>query len=361
VVGGGTITASNWIPQRFDLSASLTDARVRYLEDYLPPIVGDAQLRFAGPTDALLLSGQVTIEEMVFVDRIDWEEEVLDFREELLVDLGDTSEGDPLFAFDVKVVADGTVRLDNNVARGTADADLHIIGDTARPGMIGSARVHSGGQMYLQEREFDVDRAEIHYNDPFTFDPDLDFLLITEVESQDQDYEIRYRISGPFSDWNTTPSSDPVLSQADINALLLFGVTQDQLAAQGAAGSLLLQEGADLFLAGLGLETAPLELIGGLETFRPDRIDLVSGVSERGPVVNSEWRLVIEKDVPEPWNLTVLGEVLLDNQLDQYWAVEKNLRSNLYTTAYWSSQQRERYLDIGGAYGVDLKVRWEID
>jgi len=360
--GGGTVTAENWIPQRFDLRATLTDARVRYLEEYLPPLVGDAELRFAGPTDALLLSGDVTIEEMVFVDRIDWEEEVLDFREELLVELEQDSPEEALFAFDVKIRADGTVALDNNVAQGTADADLHIVGDTARPGMIGSARLHSGGQMYLQEREFEIARAEMHYNDPYTFDPDLDFLLVTEVESQDQEYEIRYRISGPFSDWNTTPSSDPVLSQADINALLLFGVTQDQLAAQGAAGSLLLQEGADLFLAGLGLENAPLDLIGGgLDTFKPDRIDLVSGVSERGPVVNSEWRLVIEKDVPAPWDLTILGEVLLDNQLDQYWAVEKNLSRNLYTTAYWSSQQRERYLDIGGAYGVDLKVRWEID
>jgi hypothetical protein len=323
-------------------------------------MAGEAELRLAGPADALLLSGDIVVEAMHFAERIDWEEDLLNFRDDLLVSVDTEAASDPLFALDIRVEADASVRLNNNVAEAVASASLHMVGDSNRPGMVGEVRLHESGRVMLQEREFEVSRAELHYIDPYAFDPELDFLIQTKVESRDIEYDIQYRISGPFSDWTATPNSEPALSQGDINALLIFGVTQDELISQGAVGSALLQEGADLFLAGIGLESDALELLRE-NVFRLDRVDLVSGVSERGPVVNSEWRLVVEKQLPAPWDLTVIGEFPLSNQLDIYWAIEKNVSRNLYTSLYWSRQQRERNLNIGGAYGLDIKLRWELE
>ena len=42
---------------------------------------GDARLRFDGPLDSLLLSGDIEIDSMLFSDPVRWEEWVLDIRE----------------------------------------------------------------------------------------------------------------------------------------------------------------------------------------------------------------------------------------------------------------------------------------
>ena len=45
-----------------------------------------------------------------------------------------------------------------------------------------------------------------------------------------------YEINGPFSDWYATARSDPPMDPADVNALLWFGMTIDDLEALSAAG-----------------------------------------------------------------------------------------------------------------------------
>ena len=208
-VGGGTfhsgesvIDAEGWVPTRFELAGTFNDARVQYL-DYLPPMVADADLRFDGPVGDLLLSGDIQIRDMEFRDRIDWESWVISLREERLTGSAPV-EGERYFGMDLGVTADHTVHLRNNVADAEAKADLRIVGDTSRPGMVGDVVVDPGGRVYLHEREFEVTRGEIRFVDPYTFDPDLDVMLETDVRSHEQDYHLTYGITGPFSDWRTT-------------------------------------------------------------------------------------------------------------------------------------------------------------
>ncbi|MGB0641192.1 MAG: translocation/assembly module TamB domain-containing protein, partial [Myxococcota bacterium] len=80
-----------------------------------------------------------------------------------------------------------------------------------------------GGSVYLKEREFELQRGDVLFVDPFTFDPDVDILLATDVRSREEEYDIAYRISGTYNDWRAETRSDPNLPQADVNALLLFG------------------------------------------------------------------------------------------------------------------------------------------
>jgi autotransporter translocation and assembly factor TamB len=356
VVVTGVIDAHRWSPTRYDLSATVQDARVD-LVDELPPMVGDAALSLTGPADDLLLSGEVQIEDMLFADRIDWEQWTVDWRERHLDDLVDQpSARDPLFALDVAVTADGTARVRNNVGDGRLEADLRVVGDDTRIGMVGEVRMQEGGRAFLHEREFDVTRGELRYVDPYSYDPLVDFVLETDVRATDRTYHITYPITGPFSDLSTNPSSDPQLPQVDINALLLFGVTTEDLERTGGAGAALALEGAGLLFAG---ETSrALDRFGpdALDVFQYTRVDLVTGVSQRGALNSTEWRLLVEQNLAEPVDVTLVGEFSLD---DSYLAAERELYDNLYLNVYWSSEQRERSLDIGGAYGADFKVRWE--
>ena len=69
----GFVDAEKWVPTRYELKAQVDGARVDLVED-LPPMVGDASLTLSGPVDELLLSGEVTVEDMLFAERIDWEQ-----------------------------------------------------------------------------------------------------------------------------------------------------------------------------------------------------------------------------------------------------------------------------------------------
>lgn len=350
LTGEGSIVAQDWIPQRYALEALIEDTRVRYL-DYLPPLAGDAQLSLDGPASDLLLSGKIEIEDMVFRDRIDWESMVLSLQEEYLTGSAPV-ESDKYFSMDIQILADETVHFRNNVANADASADLRIVGDTARPGMVGTINMQPGGQVYLQEREFELNRGEVRYVDPYTFDPDLDLVLETDVAAAEQDYHITYGVTGPFSNWTTDTSSDPYLSQADINALLLFGMTREEMerSGYGGLGTALVVETSDLLGAQLSRPLA-FNLV--------DRWNLVSGVTERGAsVVSTDPRIVAEKDNLYGFNLTL--EMALNDPSDWYVSVERRIARRLYATTYATTNQVGRTTPLA-AIGGEFKMRWEFD
>jgi len=353
----GHVHAEEWRPKRYDLQGVLTDGRIRYFS-FLPALEGDARLSLEGPVDQLMLSGDVELDDVRFSDRIDWEEWVLDVRESKLVEEVETTESDPLFALDLRVVGKGTARIRNNLAHGNADVDLQVTGDSERPGVLGTVRMLPGGRIFVQDREFDVERAELHYVDPWSFDPDLDILLNTEVRSREESYRIDYRVGGPFSDWYTVANSEPALSQADINGLLLFGLTREELERFGGVNSALLMEGADFLLHGVGLDNRALDRFGG-RSLPFDRVELVTGVSERGSQVNSETRILLEKQIADPYNFDVRLEFNPFRNVENYLELEKQVGDSFYMTLYRSSLEQERAVNLGGAYGLDFKVRWE--
>jgi hypothetical protein len=354
--GGGRIEANDWIPTRFDLQASLVNGTLQYLQ-FLPPMQGDATLSFDGPVDSLLLSGDIALDDILFAETIQWEEWVIDVREKRLVDLEEVEEGGGIFSFDMRVHADDTVRLANNVADGTCDAELRFVGDTSRPGLLGWVRMNPGGRFTLQGQDFEVLRAELHYVEPWTFDPELDFLLQADVRSREDTYRIQTQVAGPFSGWTTTSSSEPSLSQADINALLVFGMTREELERFGGFNTALLVEGADLVLHGVGLEQRVQQGSGGLV----DRVQVRTGVTERGTIVSSEPRIVVEKRVGVPYEFDVIGEFNPNRPADTYLGVEKQLTQNFYMTFYRSGLEEDHGMNLGGAYGADFKLRWDFD
>ncbi len=367
-IGGGTLTGSGrieaerWRPTRYDLGVEVRDAQVQWV-DSLPPAIGDASLRFDGPVDAALLSGTVTVRDMPFVDRIDWEDWVVEYRDEMLVDPTAVyeDEEEPYFALNVAIEAPGTIRLRNNVADATATASLRIIGDTSRPGLVGTVRVLEG-LAYLQDREFVIDRGEIHFNDPWTWDPDIDFDLVTDITNLDQRYRVRYHVFGPFSDWRSETRSDPPLPQADVNALLWFGATTEQLADSGEQLSAVAQGVADMVLTDFFLTNASANELGtASQLLQVDRVDLATGVNPRGEY-SSEPRLVVEwSGLEELGNIDVRWETNLVRPDNIYVSVERPFGASWSLAAWYATQQRNRVLPIGGAYGVDVRWRGESD
>ena len=369
-LGGGSVSAQGrigleaFVPRRYDLTGTVQDGQVRYF-DFLPPLRGDARLAFTGPADSPLLSGQLTLTDMLFSERIDWESWMLELNDEVLSGAVE-AESRNWFSMDLGIGADRTIRVRNNVADLEASADLHVIGNTARPGLLGIIRGVPGGRVYLKEREFELQRGEVRFVDPYSYDPELDFALSTDVHTPDQDYRVDAQVGGTWTDWNTTTRSDPNLPQADVNALLVFGMTRQELERSGALGRALAVEGGDVLFSSFGIveraEEGNLHLRGLqplLSPFKPERLDLVSGTSERGSgTVSSDLRLLYENDLWDGGRL--IFEQNVAGGRDTYAGLEQRLANRLYLRGWWSNSQQERTLQIGGAYGVDVSIRWEL-
>ena len=365
-LGGGAFSAAgslesvDWVPSRYDLSMAVDDAMVQWVES-LPPAIGNGRFRFDGPADALLLSGDISVTDMTFSDRIDWEDWVVEYREWMLVDPASVEDTEPMFNLNVAIEADRTIRLQNNVAEGTASADLRIIGDTTRPGLVGNVSVADDGLVFLQDRDFRVDRGNLLFSDPWTWDPQLDIALLTDLTSRDQRYRVDYHVKGPFSDWRTETRSDPPLPQADVNALLWFGITTDQLEEMGELSSAVAQSVADLLVTDFLVSGQAGEIGEDISDLLFDRIDLTTGVNARGQY-SSEPRLVVEKRLPDDLaNIDVKWELNLARPNDNFVNASKRIGGIWSLAGWYATQQRDRVLPIGGAYGVDVVARWEID
>ncbi len=360
LVGAGFIEAEGWIPTRYALNATVDDAQIQWV-DSLPPATGDATLSFDGPVGALLLSGDVQIDDMAFSDRIDWEDWVVEARDTLLVGAAPLVETAPYFSNNVAIHADHTIYLQNNVADGVASAELRVIGDTTRPGLVGEVNVQPGTLAYLQDREFRVDRGQLRFSDPWTWDPDVDFVLVSDILNQEQTYRVSYLVYGPFSNWTSAPRSEPPLPQADVNALLWYGVTTDQLEAMGQLPAAVMQSMADLLVSDLLLRSDAGSIREELPDFlSPDRVDLATGVNARGEY-SPEPRLVVEKRLADLWDVQLSWEMNLVHPEDDYVSVEKRIGGIWSLSAWYASLQRARVLPIGGAYGVDVTARWELE
>jgi hypothetical protein len=357
--GSGTIDARDWKPVRYDLAMNVKDAMVQWVES-LPPAIGDGTFRFDGPVGALLLSGDVNVTDMTFAERIDWEDWVVEYRDWMVVDPALVTDEPPMFNLNVHLGADRTIWLRNNVAEAVASADLRIIGDTVRPGLVGTVHVQEG-LAFLQDREFRIDRGDLLFNDPWTWDPQLDLALQTDITSRDQRYRVEYQVLGPFSDWRTESRSDPFLPQADVNALLWFGVTTDELEEMGELQSAVVQSVADLLVTDFLVSGQAGDIGEELPNFLFDRIDLATGVNARGEY-SPEPRLVVEKRLPtEVWELDLKWEFNPLRPNDNYVTASKRLGGIWNLAGWYASLQRDRALPIGGAYGVDVLARWEIE
>ena len=346
----GVIEAKNWVPSRFTLQGRAENSQIKWT-DSLAPAVGNADIYFDGPTDSLLLSGQVEVVEMDFTDRINWEDWVIEVGDNLLV-AAPPSDDEAMFSLNVGISADNTIRLSNNIVDASASVDLKIVGDTSRPGMLGWVRIDEGF-VYLQDREFKVGRGDLKFTDPWSWDPDLDIDLITDLDSRRRRYRVHYRVIGLYSDWKTQTSSEPWLSQADINALLWFGITAEELEEMGELGTAVGQAAVDLIIQDF-IQADYLGILGFQESLASEllpKVDLVTGANIRGEY-SSDPRVKFAYTPRQRLKVEMELNLL---RSDHYGQVNWAVTPSVSLSGWYATRSREGFRIPGnGALGVDL-------
>jgi hypothetical protein len=116
-----------------------------------------------------------------------------------------------------------TLRVENNLARLVASADLQLRGTYDRPLLFGRAEVDRG-EVTFEGRRYLVTRGNIDFTNPTKIEPFLDVEAETRVRVPGQTYQVTVRALGTVDRLQPELSSDPPLPAADVLALLFSDV-----------------------------------------------------------------------------------------------------------------------------------------
>ncbi len=297
----------------------------------------DADLRFFGDGTRQWLTGRVDIREAVWTRRYDLASEILaeSKRAEPEASLGGG------LRYDVKVVAPGTVRIDNNLATLEARADVKLQGTYAAPVILGRAELERG-RIYFQGNTYTLKRGTLDFANPGATDPLFDI----EAETRIQSYRINLKINGTLERVYPTLTSDPYLNAVQILSLLA-GADESTIASfetgplKSEAQTRLAAAGAATLAAGrvfeeVGLEKGAARL--GLNRFSIDP-SVVRGT-------NPTARLTVGRRVTP--DLSILYSTDLRGTEEKLFTVEYALREGLSVLLTRAEP---------GGFGFDVSVR----
>ncbi|PYR29135.1 MAG: hypothetical protein DMF92_12570 [Acidobacteria bacterium] len=132
--------------------------------------------------------------------------------------------------FDIHVLAPSTLRIDTNLVRMVASADLTLRGTYDRPVLFGRADVERG-EVNFEGRRYRVTRGTIDFTNPTRIEPFFDVEAETNVRVSSvgpvagQTYRVIVSAAGTTEQLRPTVSSIPPLPTAEVLALL-FGDVQ---------------------------------------------------------------------------------------------------------------------------------------
>lgn len=353
---------SGYQPRSFGLKANCLGCTLRY-PDFLPPASGDLRLQFAGTApDDLLLSGQIHINEMVLRDPLNWQRSVLSFRSKFTETLA-SAERDGLF--DIELLFDsepGALRIHNNVGdlRGTA-RQFRITGDTQHVVLEGNLEI-DGGSIPYSGHKFQIEPGYARFRDSESWFPEIDLRMWTDIVNREETYRIGYAVSGPLDSPKLRATAEPQLAEADINLLLLFGLTQEQLAEAELGDVVLAAGGAGLGTLGESTATSLGQTVAGTDVSAliPDRIEIVPVYTDTTGAT-TVWTVATKEVVPGL--LTLEGGFGVGTgrnmTVPTVLRAKVGFQRNVYLEGSWLRDDASSR--AYGNFGLDLKFEVDID
>ena len=247
--GGGEISAQGAIGYRPQLRTNVTlhakNVRIRY-QDAIRSVLG-GDLNFVDTSEAASLNGRVLIDSMSFTQNFDLAS--LAGR----VQSGAESTPSPGMAdkvkLDIAVETSRDLNLTSSEVSLQGQANVRVVGTAANPVIVGRTEF-TGGDIFLMNKRYQIERGIIEFSNPHRTEPVLNILLSTTINQ----YNLSLTFLGPLEKMQTTYVSDPPLPTADIINLIARGQTTQQAAASPSnlgASSLLAQGAASQVSSGV--------------------------------------------------------------------------------------------------------------
>lgn len=225
---GGRIAIEGYQPGDLNVTMRGEDMHLRYPEGIRSTV--DADLSVRGNLQAPTLGGVVRVKQATWTRRLDTSGGILEFGSgrPASLEVAPTPASTPIpLRFDLEVVVPSTLRVENNLARLVASADLQLRGTYDRPVLFGRAEVDRG-EVTFEGRRYLVTRGNIDFTNPARIEPFFDVEAQTRVRIPGQTYQVIVRAVGTLDRLQPELSSDPPLPAADVLALLFSDVRRTQ-------------------------------------------------------------------------------------------------------------------------------------
>ena len=318
---GGRIGFDGFVPDELNVTVRGEDMHLRYPED-IRSIV-DADLAVQGSFKAPVLRGLVTVKNASWNRRVN-----VPSIYDLAARRGSADTGAvggeaaapavPL-RFDVQILVPSTLRIDNNLARIVASADLSLRGTYDRPSLLGHADVERG-EVTFETHRYKITRGTIDFTNPARIEPFFDVEAETIIRVPQQTYRVTVAAAGTTEQLRPTLSSDPPLPQADVLSLL-FGGGQRSKDVELRALANPNERQADILAAQGGQYLFPSQRVGNVveQTFGVDTFQLtpsfIDPYGQQTARLNPTARLTIGKRISDRVYLTFsrsLGSIAND-------------------------------------------------
>jgi translocation and assembly module TamB len=220
---GGRIGFDGYLPSELDITARGEDMHLRIPEGIRSVV--DADLALRGNYKSPTLGGVVTVKSAIWGRRIDTPGSIFDLASRRSASTS-TGGGTPAEAattvplkFDVQLLVPSTLRVENNLARLVANADLTLRGTYDRPVIVGHADIERG-EVTFEGRRYRITRGTMDFTNPTRIEPFFDIEAETNVRVPGQTYRVTVAFAGTSEQLRPTLNSDPPLPTADVLALL---------------------------------------------------------------------------------------------------------------------------------------------
>lgn len=354
---GGRVGFRGFLPSEFSVAATGRGMRLRYPEGFRSTVDTDLALR--GEVTAPVLSGTVTIRSAVYERTFDPGAASLfggagtaGGETRPLAPVAATPSGIPV-RFDVRILAPGTLRIENRAARLLSTAELTLRGTYDRPQLFGRVEV-TRGEVFFEGNRYQVTRGVVDFANAQKIEPFFDVEAETRARVPGQIYRVVFHVTGVPDRFVFDLTSDPPLAPVDILALLL-GDTRDpqnaelrELRTPGRSEQEVIAAGATRLLASpISSEVGRVvEQTLGVDTVQisPSLGDISALQSAR---LNPSARFTVGKRLSDRLYLTY-SRALSTSSRDQIILVEYTQSDRL---AWIVSQNEDR------TYALDVRVR----
>jgi translocation and assembly module TamB len=215
---GGRIGISGFTLGELNLTATGERMKIRYPAGLFSTI--DANLALQGTMTAPVLSGSVLVRDALWSRRIE--------ATPGFFSLTGTGSGPAISAppptfplrFDIDIDAPSSLRIENNIVKMVASADLKLQGTYDRPQLFGHMEIDRGDILFEGNR-YVVTRGGVDFFNASRIEPVFDIEAETRLRVPEEVYNITLGFSGTTSRFSYSLNSDPPLPQVDILSLLL--------------------------------------------------------------------------------------------------------------------------------------------
>jgi translocation and assembly module TamB len=343
----GEVELASFAPSRLRIEGELDEVPVA-VPAYFPATLS-GRVEANGTPEATTVTGRLHVVRARYTADVDLEGGLLELKRRPAPPPRAYDRTGEWLRFDLQIVADGDVRVENDLVRGALRGELTLTGSLAAPGMVGSLSMSEGSRATFRGNEFLLSHGILDFTDRHGVEIALD----VHGESQVRDYQIFMHVFGSLDAPELTLTSTPVLSQPDIITLLSLGFTRRDAAAGAGLGSVATAAAAQALFSASGLDEQVKRFLprGGL--MRDFSVRITSAYSEGTGQVEprAEFESWLLRD-----RLRLRYQAPLAGARGQKAQAELRLGDHSALQYQWDNDNP----DVAtGDHGVDLKLRWE--